>query len=67
MRWILFTVGTVLLVTLAGCWGGGEPEVPSQNYLSALMALGRDTGGVTGRILFPSETTSARPSSRWTA
>lgn len=53
---LLVAVITLALVATLGCSGGTEtPDVPPQDYYTRLTALGQATGGVVGRILFPSE------------
>lgn len=52
-RTLICGMALLFLGSCGGKWG--VDEVPSQPYTNALTALFSDTGGLSGRVLFPSE------------
>lgn len=50
----ILAVGIAL--SIAGCGSSREDSgIPTQNYMSGLEAMGKDTGEIEGRIAYPSE------------
>jgi hypothetical protein len=58
MRNSLLLLSAALLATVAGCQPVRDSaDIQAQPYTSRLNLLGKPSGGVTGRIVFPSEFT----------